>query len=92
MPITHMGELSRAACGAHLSVALGRPPCRGIARRLMLPVSKDTLLRVADWMPIRGPYCWPLDIQNGRVSAADLIGAGSRPAHAHAIAVKHGRA
>ena len=49
----------------------------------MLPVSKDTLLRVADWMPIRGPYCSPFDIQNcvciGRRSNMREYGRGSYP-------------
>jgi hypothetical protein len=60
---------------------------------LMLPVSKDTLLRVAVWRPIRGPYCSPFDIQNcvciGRRSN---MRANTGAAHTQAIAVKHGRA
>ena len=48
-----VGGLGRSECNgtsdlpqSHLGVALGARPGASLARRLMLPVSKDTLLRV----------------------------------------------
>src|SRR5216683_2895377 len=39
----------------HLGVALGGRPAATLAKRLMLPVSKDTLRRVVDLLPDREP-------------------------------------
>jgi hypothetical protein len=70
----------------HLGLALGGRPAADFARRLMLPVSKDTLLRV-----VRRRHRPPADplsalmigpggaITDTRVSSATLKGAGSSP-------------
>jgi len=52
-PIVNADNKGRGRhAGAHLGVAVGGRPAAALARRLMEPVSKNPLLRVADRMLI----------------------------------------